>query len=242
MKNTWYRMIVGALDLFAWSGELTGEENLPRQGPAVFIANHLESIGPIAAACSIPLRRYPWIIADMLDRDLAPAYLKWDFVERNFHFRPAVSQWISTLISKASVPLLRSIGCVPVYKGDYERMYETLRLSLDVLRAGRFLAVFPEDNMLPMDPATKMQPFQHTFVRLGEMYYEETGKCLEFYPLAIHGSGTVKVGKAVVHNPLNAVGLERHRLKDLLEGTIQAMYLQLDGGKDFVGELTPQHK
>ncbi len=242
MNDTWYQLIVGTLDLFAWSGELIGEENLPQHGPAVFIANHAESIGPIAACCSIPLRLYPWIIADMVDRDLAPAYLQWDFVERNFSMKPPISLWISKLLSRVTVPLLRSIGCIPVYKGDYEHTIESLQQSMKVLLQGKFLLVFPEDNSLPMDPATKMQPFQRTFVRLGEMYYEETGQRLEFYPVTIHTSGYVEVGKAVAHDPLNSVGLERHRLKDLMENTIKAMYLQLEGGKDYLGKLIPQHK
>jgi hypothetical protein len=120
-------------------------------------------------------------------------------------------------------------------------MQVTLRMSMDVLRQGKFLIVFPEDNRLPTDPVTKMQPFQHTFVRLAEIYYEETGERLEFYPVAIHGSGYVKVGKALGHNPLNPVGLERRRLNDLMEDTIIGMYLQMSK-EEYPGELTPQHK
>jgi 1-acyl-sn-glycerol-3-phosphate acyltransferase len=43
MKDGLYQFIVGMLDLFLWSGEMIGEENLPRRGPAVFIANHLDA-------------------------------------------------------------------------------------------------------------------------------------------------------------------------------------------------------
>jgi 1-acyl-sn-glycerol-3-phosphate acyltransferase len=50
--------LMRVLKLFLWNGELVGEENLPRSGPAVFIANHLEAVGPIAAYCSIPFRLY----------------------------------------------------------------------------------------------------------------------------------------------------------------------------------------
>ena len=73
MKDGLYQFIVGVVDLFLWGGELIGEENLPRHGPAVFIANHLDATGPIAAACSIPLRFHPWVIADMMDKVLEEA-------------------------------------------------------------------------------------------------------------------------------------------------------------------------
>jgi hypothetical protein len=88
-----------------------------------------------------------------------------------------------------------------------------------------------------------MQPFQRSFARLGEMYYEETGQRLEFYPVAVHAAGYVMVGKSVAFNPFNPVGLERHRLKDLMEDTVRAMYLQVENksGRE-VAALTPQHK
>jgi hypothetical protein len=73
------------------------------------------------------------------------------------------------------------------------------------------------------------------------MYYEETGERMAFYPVAIHSSGVVQIGKSVAFNPFNRLGLERHRLKDLMEDTIRAMYLKLDG-QEMQGALTPQHK
>jgi 1-acyl-sn-glycerol-3-phosphate acyltransferase len=243
MKDELYHFIVGVLDLFLWGGDLVGEENLPRRGPAVFIANHHEAIGPIAAACSIPLRMYSWSVADMLDEEKAAAWLKWDFVERTLHIKSPASAWVAKGLSRLTVPFLRSLGNIPVYKGDYDRMGDTLRLSMDVLRQGRFLLVFPEDNILPADPVTGMRLFQRSFARLGEMYYAETGERLEFYPVAIHPSGTVTVGKAVAFNPLNAVGIERHRLKNLMEDTVRTMYLQVEHkGSSEAAALTPQHK
>jgi hypothetical protein len=86
-----------------------------------------------------------------------------------------------------------------------------------------------------------MQPFQHSFVRLGERYYAETGERLEFYPLTIHGSGNLVVGRPVVFNPLNQVGVERRRLKELMEDTIIAMYMHLEGG-NAIGALTAERK
>lgn len=241
MKDGLYQFIVGVLDLFLWGGKLVGEENLPRRGPAVFIANHLDATGPIAAACSIPLRFHPWVIADMMDKDLAPIWLQSDFVERQLHLEPPISRWVARALCRISVPLFYSLGCIPVYANDYERMRETLEMSMDVLREGKFLLVFPEDYRLPKDPVTKMQPFQHSFVRLGERYYAETGERLEFYPLTIHGSGNLVVGRPVVFNPLNQVGVERRRLKELMEDTIIAMYMHLEGGSA-TGALTTERK
>ncbi|HEX7540995.1 MAG TPA: hypothetical protein VF352_02595 [Anaerolineales bacterium] len=105
MRDGLYQFIVGVLDLFLWSGKLVGEENLPRRGPAVFIANHLDATGPIAIPCSIPLRVHPGVIADMMGKYLAPIWLQADFVERQLHFKPPFSRWLARAICKISVPL-----------------------------------------------------------------------------------------------------------------------------------------
>jgi hypothetical protein len=241
MKDGLYQFIVGVLDLFLWGGKLLGEDNLPRRGPAVFIANHLDATGPIAAACSIPLRFHPWVIADMMDKELAPIWLQSDFVERQLHLTPPLSHWVAKALCRISVPLFYSLGCIPVYTNDYERMQETLEMSMILLRERKFLLVFPEDYRLPKDPVTRMQPFQHSFVRIGERYYAETGERLEFFPLTIHGSGKLVVGKPVVFNPLNQVGMERRRLKELMEDTITASYMNLEGG-NAPGALTAERK
>ncbi len=239
MNDGLYQFIVGVLDLFLWGGELLGKENLPRRGPAVFISNHLDATGPIATACSIPLRVHPWVIADMMDKVLAPLWLQKDFTERQLHLKMPLSRWLARALCSISVPLFYSLGCIPVYACDYERMRETLEMSMAVLRERKFILVFPEDYRLAKDPITKMQPFQHSFVRLGEKYFEEIGESLEFYPLAVHSAGQMVVGKPVAYNPLNPVGTERRRLKKLLEETVVAMYMQLEGG-DPAGALMVQ--
>lgn len=244
MRDSLYHFIVGALDLFLWGGELIGEENLPQKGPAVFIANHLDATGPIACSCSIPFRLYPWAEGEMMDPEKAPAYINWDFTERQLHLKPPLSLWFSRLLTKVTVPMFWSLGCIPVYRGDYERMKDTLRLSMNILQQGKFLLVFPEDNfsMEKKDKQTQMNPFLHTFARLGERYHAETGERLAFYPLVVHQKGVVQVGQPVLFNPLNPVGVERQRLKGMMESEVAGMYLKLSGQTGEVGTLTPERK
>jgi hypothetical protein len=115
------------------------------------------------------VRVYPWVINEMMDRDQTAAYLNQDFVEPQLHLKPPVSLWVAKGISKISLRLLTSAGCVPVWQGT--RLYKTYEQSVDLLVAGKSLLIFPEDPSKDVDPQYRMTPFKKGFARLGEMYY-----------------------------------------------------------------------
>jgi hypothetical protein len=73
---------------------------------------------------------------------------------------------------------------------------------------------------------TGIRKFKRGFLRLGELYAKEAGKRLPFYPVVIHETGLVIVGKPIEYNPLNDPKLERFRLVHLLEDSIKAMHLE----------------
>ena len=232
MNDTTYRLIAWLFDAFLWGGELVGDENLAK-GPSVFVSNHLGAVGPIAVVASLPMRVYPWVISEMMDHDQTAAYLNQDFVEPQLHLKPPFSMWVAKGISKISLRLLSSAGCVPVWQG--ERLYETFEQSVDLLVAGKSLLIFPEDPSEAADPKYRMTPFKKGFARLGEMYYERTHRALRFYPLAVHlDSYRVKVGQPIAYNSKNPVANERLRIKNVLEASIREMYLNM-GMKGFTG-------
>lgn len=226
MNKTLYRLVSWGLDELIWGGDLLGMENLPGHGPAVFISNHLGALGPIAVAASLPFQLHFWIHADMLDPQLAPDYLRRDFVERQLHMTQPLSGWLAAFISSIHVPLLGMLGGIPVYHTPGGRC-TTFQLSLDLLAQGEYILIFPEDPDLPGDSRFQMAPFKKGFTRLAEMYYQRTKQILSFYPLAVHaGSLTVRVGKPIRYNPIGNPARERARIRDLLECTIHEMYLQ----------------
>ncbi|MEW6028958.1 MAG: lysophospholipid acyltransferase family protein [Chloroflexota bacterium] len=230
MNKSLYRFVARGLDVMVWGGELTGDEFLPEHGPAVFVSNHLGALGPIAVGASVPFYLHSWVIADMLDEALAPDYLNKDFVEPQLHVPPPFSRHLARALTKVSIPLLRSIGGIPVHHAT-EGLLETYRITVDVLEAGDFVLIFPEDPVQPPDPLTKMTPFKKGFARLGELYFERTRRVLGFYPLAVHArSRTVRVGQPVQFNPnTNPVG-ERVRIKRVLESSIRGMLLEAELG------------
>ena len=213
-------------DAFIWGGELTGDENLPVEGPAVYVSNHVQALGPIAVAASLLVRLYPWVISDMLDWEKAAAYLNKDFVEPQLRIPSPLSMPLARLIMQASVRLLRGVGSVPVWHG--EKLMETYRISVEHLMEGQSLLIFPEDPTQPLDESCKMSPFLKSFARLGEFYFERTQKILKFYPVAVHSAlRKVKLGKPISFNPINNPANECARIKSVLESIIRGMLIEM---------------
>lgn len=225
MNDATYFFIIKALNLLLWDGELVGKENLG-EGPAVFVANHLGAKGPVGVVCSMPVRLYPWIHHETIDKELAPEYVRLDFVEKELKLSPPLSVIVSKIICRISVPLLLSLNPVPVY---YNRlgMEETFQQSLKLLFDHKYLFITPEDPSLEPDRITGIRPFMKGFIRLGELYAATTNLRLPFYPLTVHESGLVIIDKPLLYNPNNDARKERLRLVNLLEMTIKARYAQL---------------
>lgn len=222
-----YCSLARILNELVWGGEVLGRENLPEEYPVVFISNHAAALGPIAVTSSLPVRVYPWVIADMVDFAKAPDYLRKDFIEREWRLSMPHSLRVAALLSKLSVRLLRALDCIPVQQGDALR--ETYQRSIDYLTEGRSLLIFPEDPMQPMNELYKMTPFKKGFARLGEMYFEKTKKVLWFYPLAVHlQERKIKAGKPIAFNPNRDRVQERVRIKHALESTIHNLYLEVE--------------
>jgi hypothetical protein len=221
-----YHLIVSILEAFMWDGELAGGENLG-EGPGVIVANHMGSIGPIGICASLPMRLYPWVLGDTVDKVKGPETVSKDFVEKVLKLKPPVSIKVAECLCKISIPLLLSIGCIPVpdTHQEQEAMFKT---SINLLKQGKFLLIVPEDPKgEPPDPLTGIRPFKRGFLRLGEYYALETGKRLWFYPVTVHEAGWVKVAKPIAYNPASEARVERMRMINLLEGTIKTMHREI---------------
>ncbi len=219
-----YHIIVSILEMFMWDGELIGGEHL-QEGPAVIVANHMGSIGPVGICSSLPMRVYPWILGETVDKLKAPENVRKDFVEKVLHVDPPLSQAIAEGLCKISTPLLLGLGCIPVPE-SLPGLDETFRTSLKLLKEGKWLLVVPEERYGDPDPVTGIKKFKHGFVRLGEQYYAETGGRLPFYPVTIHEGGLVIVGEPLIYNPLIEARQQRIRMASILEETIKGMHIE----------------
>lgn len=211
-----------------FSYDVVGFENIQTAGPAIFIVNHLGPTGPIETIISVPIRFYPWIIAEMADYQRAPQYLFDDFVHPVLHLGGRFGMIVSTLITKISVRLFKSIGAVSIDRfGGYS--HDGFRHSLRLLQEGKNLLIFPENSLLEEDPVTHMRHFMPGFASLCNIFQTQTGLKLPVYPMAVHtGCETVSIGKAEFFH-----GNGKHReaiqtFSELVECRVRELYLEAD--------------
>jgi 1-acyl-sn-glycerol-3-phosphate acyltransferase len=210
-----------------FSYDITGFENIQSPGPAIYIANHLGTVGPIETILSIPIRFYPWIIAEMTDFKRAPRYLFDDFVHPVLHMGGKIGLLFSTLLTKISVRLLKAIGAVSIDRfGGWTP--DGFRNSLRLLHEGKNLLIFPEDPLLPLDPDTLMRPFMPGFAVLCRIFQAAEDTLLPVYPVAVHSThDLVSIGKPEFFH-----SCEQHKEAIdtfclLLENRVRGLYLDI---------------
>lgn len=75
-----------------------------------------------------------------------------------------------------------------------------------------------------------MAPFRKNMARLAELYYQQTGRHVSLYPVAIHLSKTIRVGRSILYSPFGQPSAERLRIKNYLELAVRVLYLQSENG------------
>jgi len=200
-----------------------GSENIRDGGPAIYAGNHLGGLGPIQAILSLPLRLYPWVIAEMADYGRAPSYLYDDFVHPTWRLRGRFGRVAAAIVSRFSVTLIKGLGCVAVDR-NRGQVIGGFRASLALLLGGRNLLIFPEDPQGPLDAETRMRPFLSGFLWLGCKYERATGRQLPVYPLAVSDHcRTVSVGRPIFFDDRGDRRRDVRRVCDQLEGQVREL-------------------
>lgn len=198
---------------------VTGKENVTEL-PGVFVFNHGEVYGPIAAVVFLPYDIRPWILSKMIDKDEITNHM----YEGTFSKIKWLPVYIRKLIAKALSPIvvwaLRSFDPIPVFRGAGRDVIKTFTLSIECLNSGDSILLFPEN---PEEQyGDKISEFYSGFASLGRMYHRETGKDVTFYPVyASKRSRLLIIGKGITYNS------KGKNEKDRIVKTLQSAMVEL---------------
>ena len=194
---------------------LAGTDRLPEE-PCVIVGNHCQMYGPIAAELYMPRPHSTWCVGEMMNRKEVPAYAFRDF----WSMKPRSVQWFYRMLSHWIAPLAEYVftcaHTIPVYRDA--RVMTTFRLSMERLRAGADIVIFPEKAESFNQVLCR---FQEHFVDIARLVYRRSGTVLCFVPMyTAPRLGSIHFGDPVRYNPDAPEEEERQRICDALAKAI----------------------
>ncbi|MBR0040487.1 MAG: hypothetical protein IJP64_03805 [Oscillospiraceae bacterium] len=221
-RNPLYLLVCALIRLFYRSPEIVGADRLPDE-PCVIVGNHTQMNGPIIAELYFPGKPYIWCAGEMMRWHEVPAYAYTDFWSFKPRWCRPFFRLLSYLITPLSVLLFNNARTIPVYHDT--RLITTYRESIERLREGSSVVIFPEKNERYNNI---LYEFQDKFIDLARFYYKKTGTALSFVPIynapALHRT---LIGKPIVFDPARPIDEERARLCAALKDAITALAVSL---------------
>ena len=213
-----YRFVKALIRLFYPRTRCVGAENIPGE-PVVFIGNHAQLHGPIACELYMPVDRYTWCVADVMDRHTAPAYMYKDFWPVKRRGTCWFYHLLSYMITPLTTLLFSNADTVPVYHDV--RLLDTLRRTTDLLEQGHSIVIFPERDG---ESNGVLNEFQEGFSDVAKFYRKRTGKDVCFVPMYL--APTLKLisfGEPLRADPDASVKAERESVSRVMTERITAL-------------------
>ena len=208
-KNTplLYKLIVWLVWLFSPKYKIVGAEKLPKE-PCVIVGNHSQMYGPIAGELYTPGKHHVWCAGEMMNRDEVADYAFQDFWSK----KPKWTHWfwrlMSHLITPLAVLIFNNAHTVAVYHDT--RLISTYRDSIEKLKAGSSMVIFPEHYD---EHNNIVHDFQDKFIDLARFYYKKTGVELDFVPLYVAPElKTLFYGEPIRFHADRPIAAERRRI------------------------------
>ncbi len=197
-----------------------GKENV-KDLPGIFVFNHREVYGPIAAIVFLPYDIRPWILYQMINKAEITEHMYSGTFSRIKWLPPALRRWIPKALSPIIVWALGSFDPIPVYRGAQMNVVKTFMLSIECLAAGDSILLFPENPEHTY--GKKVSDFYEGFAHLGRLYHKKTGKRLTFYPVyASSKRRELRIGEGVMYDPAGG-DMERTRIVETLEQRMRGL-------------------
>lgn len=211
---------------------LQGTENIIEDvdNPLVFLCNHGEIYGPVAAVLNIPVPIRPWTISEItVDKDEMASYVYKYTIKRQKWLPEFLKMPIAKMIGPLSVWAMGCLESIPVYRNKPRDLMNTFRMSVEALQAGDNLLIFPENpNAVAQGHGYERQGLGELFTgfeMLAPIYYNKTGKCLRFIPAFAHQKmRTLTFAPIITFDPNNEPNAERERIVSYLQETMREMY------------------
>lgn len=186
--------------------------------PVVFLCNHGEIYGPVAAMLYVPGFVRPWVMSEMMgSAEEAAAYVhRYTFGPAKW--MPGCLKWpVSRLLGRVSCWGMRQLEAIPVYRNHPHQLVSTFRQAADALQCGDAMVIFPENP----NAGGEGHGYENGgvgelfsgFTMLAPVAYRRSGRPCRFVPMyASRRTRSVRFGREITYDPANDPKAERGRL------------------------------
>ena len=199
------------------------------QGDVLFICNHGEIYGPVAAMLYVPTVFRPWVFSRMMEKDAIVEHMYYGTMERQKWLPEAWKRPLLRKIAPFLVYLFEGVHAIPVYRGHPKELMKTFRVTLDAMRDGHNILIFPENADEHEEGKSGfikdgVGDFYTGFAMLGMMHWARNKRRAVFVPVyANKKKRTVTIGDGIAFDPENATNEEKLRIAQTLHNALSAM-------------------
>ncbi|MDL2289666.1 hypothetical protein LJB83_02765, partial [Clostridia bacterium OttesenSCG-928-F22] len=197
-KKRWgTKLLVKVVSFFAPTHTIHYKQKPADGEPVVYACNHDRAYGPLFVVLTFKQRFRPWVIDEVCHIKSAAKFARADFWQPK-NIIGKIGSYLASMILKIPLPLImRGLEAIPVFYDN--RVTQTFTKSIQTLKEGIDIVIFPEER-IPFSEIN--EEFQEGFVSIAKIYYDQTGKRLNFYPTYIcKHNRTIQVGAPVEFNP-----------------------------------------
>lgn len=189
---------------------------------AIFVSNHCARRGAVIMELYLPVRNAKWGAHEMLDDyGSRRKYLRDVFYMQKKGYGKFRASFLATFIAFFSIFFYRGMKFLPTYTDA--RLAKTLNDSVEVLKDGTAVLIFPEDSSEGYKDV--MEKFFPGFVMLADNYYRKTKTDLPVYPVYYSQSANkLIIGKPEYLHELKEQGLDRNAIAQLFCDKVNALY------------------
>lgn len=190
--------------------------------PAIFVANHSAKSGPMIMELYFPMRTAKWGAHPMLGNYKSRrTYLRDVFYRQKCGYGKVKSSLLASFEAIFSIYIYRGMKFLPTYTDA--RLAKTLNNSVEVLKDGTNVMIFPEDSQEGyFDVMTK---FFSGFVMLADNYYRKTQIDVPVYPVYYHKKANkIIIGKPEYVRELKALGMKRDDVAEHFRKKVNELY------------------
>jgi 1-acyl-sn-glycerol-3-phosphate acyltransferase len=218
-----YNFICFAVRLFVRRPAAIGLEKFSAGRGSMIVANHEGAWGPVVTRAWLPLPTAPWVNWQITRRKYCRQFLSGFFFMEQAHMKGWIARPLGVILEPLLVHLLRVGDAVPVYFSN-ARVTITYKKSLEMLKAGKTLMVFPDDESTLQD--LYVPGFHDGYLATAKLYYKQTEKKLLIYPLCLSSRrNLMALGEPVEFDPDKDFKEECARINEYLLAFIRERYV-----------------